>query len=118
MARPLTHTHAHAGMHHTEPTESALMAQTYRDEDGLVKQLRGRVKHIEEKSLWVQGESKTNEDLLTPQAGQRAGHHPQPSGVVYPECALNWEFNWFSGIPPDFTEVVTSQTERVAGPAG
>lgn len=67
-----------------QPTEEALTAETYRDKDGLIKQLRGRVKHIEEKSLLVQSKRETRECLLTP--GQGEGQpHPQPSGLVHPE---------------------------------
>ena len=35
--------------HHPRST-----SETYRDEDGLIKQLQGRVKYVEEKSLLVQ----------------------------------------------------------------
>ena len=41
------------------------MAGTYRDEDGLIEQLRRRVKYIEEESLLVQGERGTDEGLLS-----------------------------------------------------
>lgn len=34
--------------------KNTLMTETYRDEDGLIKQLRGRVEYVEEKSLLVQ----------------------------------------------------------------
>lgn len=54
---PHTHTQAYrhngrhvCGYHITQPMKT----ETYRDEDGLIKQLRGRVEYVEEKSLLVQ----------------------------------------------------------------
>lgn len=55
---------------YTQPTEKALIAETYRDKDGLIKQLLWRVKHIEEKSLLVQGKRETSECLLTTRPGR------------------------------------------------
>lgn len=56
-----THTQAYrhkgryvCGYRITQPMKNSLMTETYRDEDGLIKQLRGRVKYVEEKSLLVQ----------------------------------------------------------------
>lgn len=60
---PLSQTHTQAYRHKgryvcgyriTQPMKNSLMTETYRDEDGLIKQLRGRVKYVEEKSLLVQ----------------------------------------------------------------
>lgn len=58
---PHTHTQAYrhngrhvCGYHITQPMKNTLMTETYRDEDGLIKQLRGRVEYVEEKSLLVQ----------------------------------------------------------------
>lgn len=87
------------------------MAGTYRDEDGLIEQLRGRVKHIEEESLLVQGKRGTDAGPLSPGRGGTAT--AQPPGLVHtariqwaqPSTRL-WEFN--------LTEVVISRTGRPA----
>lgn len=55
--------------------KTTLMAETYRDEDGLIKQLRGRVEHVEEKSLLVQNGS-GGISISDPQAKQRGCGHP------------------------------------------
>ena len=102
----LTHTHTHTHMH-TEP----LMAGTYRDEDGLIEQLRRRVKHIEEESLLVQGKRGTDEGPLSPGPEGTATAHPP--GLVHtariqraqPSTML-WGFN--------LTEVVIARTGRPA----
>lgn len=65
-----------------QPTEEALLAETYRDKDGLIKQLRGRVEHVEEKSLLVQRKRETSECLLTPRPGR--GSAPTHSLQVWP----------------------------------
>lgn len=87
------------------------MAGTYRDEDGFIEQLRGRVKHIEEESLSVQGERGIDEGPLSP--GPEGTATAQPPGLVHtariqwaqPSTML-WEFN--------LTEVVIARTGRPA----
>lgn len=64
--------------------KNILIAETYRDEDGLIKQLRGRVKYVEKKSLLVQkGRGKVS--VSDPQARQRGYGHPP---MFKPELTL------------------------------
>ena len=87
------HTHTH-GAH-----RKCLMAGTYRDEDGLIEQLRGRVKHVEEESLLVQGERGTDEGPLSLGPGGD-GHRPASGAGPHSECAVGSTQHQALGIQP------------------
>lgn len=88
------------------------MAGTYRDEDGLIEQLRGRVKHVEEESLLVQGERETDEGPLSPGPGGE-GHHPASRAGPHGECAVGSTQHQALGIQPHGSGHLK---DRVAGP--
>lgn len=84
------HTHAHAHMHahthlcvHTAHGEY-LRAKTYRDKDGLIKQVRRRVKQVEEKTLLVQRKGEQSVPVtLGPGNGVITAHSPSGLEVEF-----------------------------------
>ena len=70
-----------------------------RDEDGLIEQLRGRVKHVEEESLLVQGERGTDEGPLSLGPGGD-GHRPASGAGPHSECAVGSTQHQALGIQP------------------
>lgn len=88
------------------------MAGTYRDEDGLIEQLRGRVKYIKEESLLVQGERGTDEGTLSLGPGGD-GHRPASRAGPHSECAVGSAQHQALGIQPHRSGHLK---DRVAGP--
>lgn len=88
------------------------MAGTYRDEDGLIEQLRGRVKHIEEESLLVQGKRGTDAGPLSPGRGGD-GHRPASRPGPHSEDTVGSAQHQALGIQPHGSGHLK---DRAAGP--